>query len=55
MATVKLTQPLSGKVLEVSEEGADFWRSLGYADAKPKRARKAPAEEAEAKEAESDG
>lgn len=32
---IELIQPRSGKVLRVAEEAADFWRGLGYRDAKP--------------------
>lgn len=31
-----LIQPGSGKRIEVSEEAADLWRSLGYLDQEPK-------------------
>lgn len=35
MTVARLIQPGSGKVLEVAEESADFWRSLGYRDEAP--------------------
>lgn len=37
---IELTQPGSGKALNVAEDHADYWRALGYRDKPKPRARK---------------